>query len=285
MYPLKEIVGLACIVQIASAKPDFDWNKLNPFRKKQTTTPPKTDAELEAEFVISHSVPEIIRHYGFECEEYNATTSDGYILGLQRIVCKNEENAKCKLNPAYNPVYLQHGLVQSSADYIINGGNERSLAFALALEGFDVWLGNLRGSTYARGHKTLEKDGTHKTGVYWNFTWVEQATYDVPTLTDYILKATGKNQVHYMGYSQGGMNIFAAMALSEELRPKLATVHGLAPAVYMGNNEAIKKIISTVGIRKIIRRDWHLGVMARFEGKTRSFFCKNGRRNPPACLR
>jgi hypothetical protein len=43
--------------------------------------------------------------------------------------------------------------------------NTLSTAFQLADKGYDVWLGNLRGSTYSNLHESLNVDMPE----YWNF--------------------------------------------------------------------------------------------------------------------
>ena len=62
------------------------------------------------------------------------------------------------------PVFLQHGLFASADSWIIS--KEKSLAVQLANQGFDVWLGNARGSKYSRGHTAHDEYW----GKYWEFT-------------------------------------------------------------------------------------------------------------------
>uniref|UniRef100_A0A6G1S6G4 Gastric triacylglycerol lipase n=1 Tax=Aceria tosichella TaxID=561515 RepID=A0A6G1S6G4_9ACAR len=65
----------------------------------------------------SRTVAEIIKSRGFEVEEHDVTTRDGYILTVQRIINPLiEEGQRAKLKP----VILQHGLMSSSVDWVIN---------------------------------------------------------------------------------------------------------------------------------------------------------------------
>lgn len=50
--------------------------------------------------------------YGYPSEVHKIITEDGYILEVHRIA-----------NPGKQPVILTHGLLASSADWIINGPN------------------------------------------------------------------------------------------------------------------------------------------------------------------
>lgn len=66
-------------------------------------------------------------------------------------------------------VFLQHGLFASAETWLTNGSN--SVAFLLAHAGFDVWLGNNRGSIYSRKHATL--DPNKDSAKFWDFSFYE----------------------------------------------------------------------------------------------------------------
>lgn len=56
-------------------------------------------------------------------EEYEVTTSNGYILGIQRIPHgKHETSTTRSLNKT--PVLIQHGVLASSADFVLNSPNQ-----------------------------------------------------------------------------------------------------------------------------------------------------------------
>ncbi len=74
-------------------------------------------------------------------------------------------------------IFLQHGLL-SSAHCWVSNYSHLSPAFFFAINGFDVWLGNNRGSFYSRKHKVLDPD--FDTIKYWDFSFIEMGKYDLP---------------------------------------------------------------------------------------------------------
>ena len=70
----------------------------------------------------------MIENFGYGCEIHNYTTKDGYINTLHRILPRSFIRKKNQIFNANNSkvVFLQHGLLGTSADYVM-GDPEKSL--------------------------------------------------------------------------------------------------------------------------------------------------------------
>jgi pimeloyl-ACP methyl ester carboxylesterase len=139
-------------------------------------------------------------------------TSDGYFLRLYRISAGKGQTGLFKKDPQKKVVLLQHGLVDSSDSWVANF-EEKALPFILANKGYDVWLGNNRGNKYSRDHESLNPNTDAK---FWQFSLHEMGTLDLPAIIEYILKATGRNKISYIGHSQGTAQLFAAASLDPD---------------------------------------------------------------------
>ncbi|CAI6364457.1 unnamed protein product [Macrosiphum euphorbiae] len=171
----------------------------------------------------SLSVPKIIKRHGYPSETHIVDTKDGYLLEVHRIPHGKNTKQYRKF-----PVLLQHGVVASSADWIINGPS-KALAYQLADNGFDVWLGNSRGNTYSRSHKSLSPDSEE----FWNFSFHEMGIYDLPATIDYILELTNQSQLYYIGHSMGSCMFFVMCSMRPEYNYKIRAQISLAPVAYV----------------------------------------------------
>uniref|UniRef100_A0A0E0EPA7 Lipase n=1 Tax=Oryza meridionalis TaxID=40149 RepID=A0A0E0EPA7_9ORYZ len=99
---------------------------------------------------------------GYPCTEHNVETKDGFLLSLQHIP-HGKNKAADSTGP---PVFLQHGLFQGGDTWFINSA-EQSLGYILADNGFDVWIGNVRGTRWSKGHSTFSVHDKVNT-LHWN---------------------------------------------------------------------------------------------------------------------
>jgi len=166
--------------------------------------------------------PQIIRRHGYASESHVVETADGYLLTLHRIPAnKNRKIGK-------QPVFLQHGLLSSSTDWVITAN--KSLAFMLSDLGYDVWLGNARGNTYSVGHASLLPNSAQ----FWNFSFHEMGVYDLPAVLNHVSNVTGKGgEIIYIGHSMGTTMFYIFSSIFPELaKNTVKMMVGLAPVAY-----------------------------------------------------
>lgn len=219
------------------------------------------------------NVSEIISSRKFVAEEYDVTTKDGYILTIQRIV---NPLVSSKTRPKLKPVILQHGLMSSSVDWVINsidirpapfpkqqqdlsvGATNRidnenstselhdskdhpnSLGFYLANEGYDVFLTNSRGNKYGQRHVKMSAWDPK----FWDFTFDEQIKYDLPDTIKFVQKLTGHKKVGYVGHSQGTAMMFGLLSEQPEYADIVEPFVALAPVAYVDHSISPVKYFS-----------------------------------------
>jgi pimeloyl-ACP methyl ester carboxylesterase len=110
--------------------------------------------------------------------------------------------------------------------------NDPAPAFILAELGYDVWFGNNRGSQFSHAHQTLDRHSKQ----YWDFYQEDMARQDLPTIIDHILEKTGKDQLTYIGHSEGTTQFFlGASLLPDYFASKVNLFVGLAPVASTAN--------------------------------------------------
>ena len=187
---LSGLFGLSTL-DLGRAKPLLSYvDQLPPLMlqaKSTVTTGVPVDPDLRA------TAPEMITSRGFDVEFHQVTTEDCYVLTLHRIVHPNLSE-----NERRRPILLQHGLMGTSADYLMNSGgghiddnDSRSLAFYLAKLGYDVWLANSRGSTYSVNHTQFDPNKEKK---FWQFSFDEMSKFELPATIATIQNKTGHGE-------------------------------------------------------------------------------------------
>ncbi|KAI5634956.1 alpha/beta hydrolase fold domain-containing protein [Phthorimaea operculella] len=164
------------------------------------------------------SIEDLIRKYGYPVERHRVTTEDGYELAMFRIPSKGL------------PVFLMHGLAGSAAHFVVSGP-ENGLAYLLAQQGFDVWMGNARGNTFSRQHISMKPSEAQ----FWDFSWHEIGYYDLPAMIDYVLENTSQKTLRYIGHSQGTTAFFVMASDRPEYDKKIEIMIALSPVAYLAH--------------------------------------------------
>ncbi|XBW35997.1 hypothetical protein QEN19_001572 [Hanseniaspora menglaensis] len=218
----------------------------NPYNSIYPTTDGASAKQLsEPTYKLVADLKYYYQQYGLDIEHYRLTTKDGYeidlwhLINLEEIKDDNIKNVTEQEteNIKRNPVLFIHGLLQSSGSFASGGLN--SLAYYVKQSlGRDVWLGNNR----CGFNPGVRHDPNHAKDDLWDWDLNEMSKYDLPCLTDFVLKKTGKKKIELIGHSQGTMQSLQSLInykkldtdYDHSLLEKVENFIALAPAVYPG---------------------------------------------------
>ncbi|PUZ69726.1 hypothetical protein GQ55_2G135000 [Panicum hallii var. hallii] len=187
---------------------------------------------------------------GYPCTEHTVQTDDGFLLSVQHIPHGKNRVA----NNAGPPVFLQHGLFQGGDTWFINS-NEQSLGYILADNGFDVWIGNVRGTRWSKGHSTLSVHDK----LFWDWSWQDLAEYDLLAMLSYVY-TVAQSKILYVGHSQGTIMGLAAFT-NPEIVKMISSAALLCPISYLDHVSAsfvlravamhLDQMLITMGIHQL----------------------------------
>lgn len=169
-------------------------------------------------------------------ETHKIVSKDGFVLAAHRITSGRQKGfptpyPQRRQSNIRRPVILAHALLCSSSDWLMNSP-DKALGYMLADAGLDVWILNSRGNSYSSENQHF----TESESEYWNWSFHEMGTSDVPLWIDYILKVSGHSNLYYIGHSMGATQFFIGMSEKPEYNKKVRKMFALAPAVYLTNS-------------------------------------------------
>ena len=146
-------------------------------------------------------------------------------------ITKNTDPEKQEKD-SLKPVLFLHGSVSNASNFADFGAG---LPFQLFDEGFDVWLGNMRGSNESECATAVDADGfvyTVDCGYDALFSIQDMAEKDTPAFVQDVLDRTGADFVSLVGFSRGTTQILVGLtSLGDELQSKVDQAVLLAPCL------------------------------------------------------
>ncbi|PWO00086.1 alpha/beta-hydrolase [Tilletiopsis washingtonensis] len=227
-------MGLVILVAFA--------NYFNPFHK----SPPRAHADREYERRITgerlSGRPQYYSEFwGYRCDEHEIVTEGGWILKAHRISDPRRPGA------AGYPVVLQHGILCNSSHFFMC--EERSMAFWLVDQGYDVWVTNIR-ANFDAGHTEYDRWDPR----FW--AWgIKELAFDLRDTVEFITGATGRPRLAYIGHSQGSGSMYLALSpgICPEIGHKISSFTAIGPSVYAG--PVLRKFPFSI-MRKFRSRKW-----------------------------
>jgi lysosomal acid lipase/cholesteryl ester hydrolase len=182
----------------------------------------------------SDDVMKLIAQAGYKGEFFYVEPKDnsGWSLKMHRILPRgNRRDAQ--------PVFLMHGLFAASGDYVVTGRN-KALAYLLADNNYDVFMGNCRGNRHAR----MTRSANASTA--WDFSFNEIGKYDIAAMIDKALEINGREKLFFIGHSQGTTSVLALLATRPEYNQKIIQAHLLAAVAFQKYlpNPLIKDLVT-----------------------------------------
>ncbi|CAG4929747.1 unnamed protein product [Parnassius apollo] len=188
------------------------------------------------------STPQLITLHGRRVESHIVLTEDGYFLTLHRVMTPHVQSVSELGNKT---VLLHHGLLGSSADWILLGP-KKSLPYLLSNLGYDVWMANARGNIYSRGHVSKDTNSSD----FWRFSWQEMGQYDLPAIIHYIrLVKNTSDPISYVGHSMGATALLVLLSTEPIFNSYLSIGILLAPLAFMVNSQGPLRMFSPVASR------------------------------------
>jgi pimeloyl-ACP methyl ester carboxylesterase len=156
---------------------------------------------------------------------FEITSKDGYILSVMRCSAAlnpSEESQQSNHKPI---VLILPGLVQD-ADLVMNPPAERNLVSYLLEQGYDVWIGNNRGSKYSSRHV---KYSLHPDSRYWRYALDELAAVDFPCFVSFIKEYTHCHRISCIAIGLSNYQVLLSVAIDDKVRESIHRLICITP--------------------------------------------------------
>lgn len=188
---------------------------------------------------VFKSGPKLCKHAKVFCEELLIHTEDSYILGVFHLFTYTKTS----------PVLFIHRPGGTGEDFLLNPD---SFIYKLVLDGFDIWVLNLRGTIFSQRHLNVSESSKE----FWEFSPVEAIRFDVQALADYVVKVTKAQKVSVVVVGEYGRVLNGLIGVNKKFLGKVDKVAWLAAGC--------EDFIGGRFWRFLVGWDWIVGVLEKF---------------------
>ena len=135
-------------------------------------------AQTPAELTTYQAFAEHMSEWGYKWESFEVVTSDSWTLTLFHVTGTTADGYFAESDIEHIPLLIQHDQGQDAERWLSTFDDEKPFMLQLASEGYDVWMGNNRGTKY-----TITP-GDNTSAAYWDFNFADMGTYDLPAFID-----------------------------------------------------------------------------------------------------
>ena len=179
----------------------------------------------------------------FFFKSYDVTTEDGYELTMFRILGKRKRKT-IKNQWTKGVVLLLHGFTKDSYTWFDRRRGDETKPFlphALFVRGYDVWLGNIRGTRYSITHEEFDRDASNaQERAFFDYEATDIARNDIPAMVKKIMleqkkikDVTGRpcKKVNMIGHSHGAALMLASLSYTVKSDRYVSQVIGVEPCL------------------------------------------------------
>ena len=112
--------------------------------------------------------------WGYMWESFEVVTDDSWTLTLFHVTGTVDDGYFPESDDEHVPVLFQHDQGQDAETWLSAFRFDEPYMLQIAKRGFDVWMGNNRGTKY-----TIQS-GDNTSAAYWEFNFADMGEYDIP---------------------------------------------------------------------------------------------------------
>lgn len=239
--------------------------------------------------LVQQQWQDILSDYGYNYEEFEVDTDDGWSLTLFHILAKEGTTTD------KSTLLFQHGNMMDASYWMAyqdqSSQSGDPMFFQLVDQGYDVWMGNNRGTWFSSNQDYPYADNPLSSAQYleqnvlkYDFDFTEMGVSDLPAMIDKVVEVSQNDKITYVGFSMGTSQMFYGLTQKEEsyFASKVEKAIMMAPCVFtttlgLDNYKQVYPVYREHNINVINDPNWVYDLQALCDDHSSAEACAAGR--------